>query len=111
MIMLDIKISELRGLIKNLKPNCAPGTDKIPNIALKHLNRRPLIHLLNIYKYCFKYNYFPEKWKTPKVMLPKPGKDQSIPNNLRPICLLPSLSKMLEKLILEKLKKEILENI
>ena len=110
MIMPDIKISELRGLIKNLKSNCAPGTDKIPNIALKHLNRRPLLHLLNIYKYCFKYNYFPEIWKIAKVvMLPKPGKDQSIPNNLRPISLLPSLSKIFERLILEKLKKEISE--
>ena len=57
-IMPDIKISELRSLIKKFKSSCAYGTDKIPNIALKHWPRRPLIHLLNIFKYCFKFNSF-----------------------------------------------------
>ena len=58
-IMPDIKISELRGLIKKLRTTCAYGTDKIPNIALKNLPRR---HLLNIFKNCFKFNYFPTVW-------------------------------------------------
>ena len=110
MVMPNINISDLRGLIKNLKPNCAFGTDKIPTLGLKNLPRRPLIHLLNIYKYCIKFNYFPEIWKTAKViMLPKPGKDPAIPDNLRPISLLPTLSKLLEKLILKNFKIEIFE--
>ena len=110
MVTPNITILELRGLIKNLKSNCAFGTDKIPNLALKHLPRRPLIHLLNIFKFCIKFNYFPEIWKTAKIiMLPKAGKDTSIPDNLRPISLLPTLSKILEKLILKNLKQEIFE--
>ena len=109
-IMPDITISNLRGLIRNLKTKSAPGTDKIPNIVLKNLPRRPLIHLLNIYKYCIKFNYFPQIWKNAKIiMLPKPGKDPTIPDNLRPISLLPTLSKILEKLILQNLKKEIFD--
>ena len=40
-------------------------------------------------------------------MLPKAGKDPAIPHNLRPISLLPTLSKLLEKFILKKLKQEI----
>ena len=108
MVLPDITISNLRGLIQNLKPNCAPGTDKISNIALKNLTRRPLLHLLNIFKYCFKFNYFPTVWKTAKIiLLPKPGKDPSIPGNLRSISLLPGLSKILERLILQNLKIEI----
>ena len=35
MVMPNITISDLRGLIKNLKSNCAFGTDKIPNLAQK----------------------------------------------------------------------------
>ena len=108
--MHDITISNLRGLIRNLKIKSAPDTDKIPNIALKHLPKRPLIHLLNIYKYCIKFNYFPQIWKNVKIiMLPKPGKDPTIPDNLRSVSPLPTLSKILEKLILQNLRTEIFD--
>ena len=102
MIMPNITISDLRGLIKNLKSTIAPGADKIPNEALKHLQRRPLIHLLNIFKYCIKFNYFPAIWKIAKItMLPKPGNDPPFPDILSPISLLPTLSKLFEKSYLE----------
>ena len=71
----DFRISELRGLIKNLKSICAFGYDKIPNLVLHNLTRRPLIHLLNIFKNCIKFNYFPEIWKIAKIIiLPKPAR-------------------------------------
>ena len=110
MVTPNLNISTLRGLIKNLKSNSAPGNDKILNLALKNLPRRSLLHLLNIFKYCIKFNYFPQIWKVAKiVMLPKPGKDPTIPDNLRPISLLPTLGKLLERIILENLKKEIFD--
>ena len=43
------------------------------------------------------------------IMLPKAGKGLSIPDNLRPIILLPTLSKIVEKLILKNLKHEVFE--
>ena len=101
--MSDIHIAELRGLIKNLKSTTASGYDKISNLSMKHLTRRPLLHLLSIFKNCIKYNYFPEIWKTAKIIiLHKPGKDPSVPDNLRPISSLPALSKLLERNIFSK---------
>ena len=50
-------------------------------------------------------NYFPVHWKKADVIiLPKPGKnDYTDPSAYRPICLLPILGKMLERIILNRI--------
>ena len=49
--------------------------------------------------------YIPEQWKRAQViMLLKPGKPPENVTSYRPISLLPSLSKLLEKLLLKRLK-------
>jgi len=50
-------------------------------------------------------NYFPLPWKHATVItIPKPGKDLSSPVIHRPISLLNTMSKVLEKLLLVRLK-------
>jgi len=45
--------------------------------------------------------YYPKKWKKSIIiMIPKPGKDHTIPSSYRPIILLSCLSKMFEKCLL-----------
>jgi hypothetical protein len=86
-----------------LKLNKACGIDGIPNECFRHLQRRPLVH-------CIRLSHFPTSWKEAKVVaLPKPGKDQKIPQNLRPINLLPSTGKLFEKIILQIFQKHIEE--
>jgi hypothetical protein len=97
---------EIVGIIKKLKNPKAPGQDKINNILLKKLPSRGISYLLFIIIACMKFSYFPEEWKKAKVIpIPKPGKDHSDPSSYRPISLLCSLSKILERVLLNRINK------
>lgn len=51
-----------------------------------------------------KAQYLPSIWKKAKIiMLPKLGKNPSIPTNYRPISLLPALEKLFEKIIYQRI--------
>jgi len=48
--------------------------------------------------------YYPKKWKKSIIiMIPKPGKDHTIPSSYRPISLLSCLSKLFEKCLLTRI--------
>lgn len=60
---------------------------------------------------CLKLSYFPEKWKHAKVIaIKKPNKPGSLPSSHRPISLLSSLSKVLERVVLIRLTKHLKNN-
>ncbi|KAG5670078.1 hypothetical protein PVAND_000363 [Polypedilum vanderplanki] len=99
---------EIFSIIQNLKNPKCPGADQISNRLIKKLPRRGIIHLVNILNACLQLNYFPNKWKFAKIIpIPKPGKVKSNPTSYRPISLLSSLSKILEKVILVRLQHHI----
>lgn len=103
-----IKPAEIRKIIQKLKNLKAPGEDGIQNIILKNLPRKVLVYLTYVYNGCIKARYFPTCWKTAIVLaFPKHGKDPTQPENYRPISLLNTMSKVLEKIILNKIKMEI----
>ncbi|XP_055614802.1 uncharacterized protein LOC129761118 [Toxorhynchites rutilus septentrionalis] len=55
---------------------------------------------------CLDGGYFPDMWKKQRlVLLPKPGKPPGDPSSYRPICLLDTLGKLLEKIILNRLSR------
>ena len=89
--------SELSDIIGKGK-NTAPGYDKIPMSIVKRLDWRT--HMLKLYNYCLANNYFPESWKSGIIItLPKPNTGNSLPENYRPITLLPTIGKIFEKII------------
>jgi hypothetical protein len=89
-----------------LKKACA--IDGNPNECLRHLPRRPLVHLTHLINHCIQLSHFSTSWKEAKVVaLPKPGKDPKFPQNLRPISFLSSTGKVYEKVILEIVKRHI----
>jgi hypothetical protein len=62
---------------------------------------RPLVHLTHLINNSIRLSHFPKSWKESQVItLPKPGKDPKLPQNLRPISLLPTTGKLFEKVIL-----------
>jgi hypothetical protein len=90
----------------------ACGLDGIPNECLRHLRRRPLVHLTNLFNHCLRLSHFPKPWKEAKVTaLLKPAKDPKFPQNLRLINLLSITGKLFEivfwKLSKGTLKKEV----
>lgn len=92
--------------ILKLKVHKAPGNDDIANCLIKNLPQKAIIVLTKIFNACLSLAYFPSAWKVAKVIaLKKPGKDGSIPTSYRPISLLPSLAKLLEKIINVRLLK------
>lgn len=97
-------LEEISEIIKKLKNHKAPGSDNVKNKMIKNLPENYQISLVNIYNSCLRMNFFPNKWKLATIVLfPKPGKDLTIPENYRPISLLSTLGKILEKIILNRM--------
>lgn len=97
---------ELINEIKKLKNKKSPGTDKIKNTLIKKLPSRGIAYMLFIINACLKFSYFPDRWKEAKVTpILKPSKDPTITTSYRPISLLCAFSKILERIILNRINK------
>ena len=95
----NITIFEVGKLLSNLKNSKSLGPESIPVYLLKIAIPYIVEPLTYIYNLCIDKHVFPTLLKEAKVIpLPK-TKDTTQPQNLRPISLLPVLSKPLEKYI------------
>ena len=81
----------------NLK---CPGLDGIPNIALKAAIEAKLDTFLSMYTRCLREGVFLDKWKQQRlVLLPKGRKPPDEPSYYRPLCMLHTAGKILERII------------
>lgn len=97
---------ELKELLRKLPPNKAPGPDDIPNKIIKNLSRKTTVQLNYIINAMLKQSYFPTNWKHARIVpIQKSGKDPTQTTSYRPISLLPTLSKVAERIILSRLNK------
>lgn len=95
---------EVKNTIRSLPSKKAPGPDQISNSALKRINNKGILYITQIFNGCAKHEYFPSRWKLAEVIiLPKLGKNLKIATNHRPISLINTMSKILERLILNRL--------
>lgn len=96
---------------KRIGDKKAPGPDGIPNKAFKMaVEKRPEIFAKTMEK-CLQEGVFPEKWKLQHlVLLPKGKGVLGEPSSLRPICLLDSPGKVLERVIYTRLLDHALAN-
>lgn len=99
------KPSEVKSVLKNLKNGKAPGADRIRNESLKYGSRKLLVAITMIFNACIQLSYFPKTWRNAVgCPVPKPNKPSSCPKSYRLISLLSTLSKVFERLILDRLK-------
>lgn len=92
------------------RPFKCPGQDGIQNILLKHFPPSFTDAITKIYNVSIAKNYWPAEWRHAKVIaLLKKGKPADLAKNYRPIALLPSLSKVLERIIANRLTSEMKE--
>lgn len=91
----------------------APGFDLITGKILRELPDKAIILLCHIFNAMLRLTYWPLTWKYAEIiMLQKPGKPVDDVKSYRGISLLPTLSKIFEKLILNRiLNEESVQNV
>lgn len=102
----NITLQEVQLLIKNtLNVKKAPGYELISGKVIKELPKKAIRVMTIIFNACLRLGVFPEQWKVAEIILiPKPGKNPEEVTSYRPISLLPVMSKLFEKILLQKLK-------
>ena len=99
-----ITMQELIFQLRVLKPQKAPGPDNLTPKAIKFLPFQGVKLLLHLFNSILRLGHFPETWKMARVvMIAKPGKPTSEINSYRPISILSVLSKIFERLVLNRM--------
>jgi hypothetical protein len=102
--------SEVIKAIKGLKVGKASGPNGILNSVLRHLPKRVITLLAKVFNAVLRRQYFPPVWKHVRVLpILKPGKDSTQPSSYRPICLLDTVGKLIEKILLTRILREVNE--
>lgn len=105
-----VTVGEVRNIINTLPNKYACGVDDIPITVIKNVAEFIVKPLTEIINECFLDGYFPNELKAAKVVpIHKKGSKCNI-NNYRPISILPSLSKIFERIIYNKLLQFIQQN-
>lgn len=109
-VLLDTDVNEVVQVITGLKDTSSVGWDNIPTSIIKrfkHFLAPPLTHIFQI---CLTEGIFPKCLKKAIVIPVHKAGDKSCVNNYRPISILPALSKILEKIINNRLVKYLESN-
>ena len=91
-----ITMEELNNVLTH--KDTAPGTDLILYSMIANLPEKGKRYLLKVYNHSLREGIVPAEWKCAKIT-PIPKKD----NSFRPISLLPCLSKVMDKIMLNRL--------
>ena len=96
---------EIQLIISKLASKKSPGHDLITNKILKNLTPKALTYLASLFNSTMRIGTFPLTWKHAIIVpIHKPGKQANSPTSYRPISLLPTLSKLYERILLNRIK-------
>ena len=90
--------------ISRLRTRKAPGIDHVRPLMLKELSRKGIVLLTYLFNGILRLQYWPEQLKIAEIILiQKTGKNPNDVSSYRPISLLSTISKLLERLLLPKI--------
>jgi hypothetical protein len=100
---------EIGPLLRATSNKSAPGSSGIDWSLLKKGWDAVKDHLVDVFNACLLLGHHPPRWKEAKVVaIPKPDKpDYSLPKAHRPISLLETMSKLLEKAVAKRMQHDI----
>lgn len=104
----EVTEAEVKKAVWRMAPNKAPGLDGITAGVLRRAWCVIGTRFTEILSGCLRRSIFPDCWKTAEVVLVSKGaeKDPWLPKSYRPVSLLPVLSKVLERLVVDRLEEE-----
>ena len=95
-----VSTQEVRGAVSRLRKSSAPGRDAIPVLAWGHLPRTHVL-IAALFTHVLRTGFVPQALLRADVApIPKPGRTGVAP--YRPISLLPSVAKILERVVLDR---------
>lgn len=103
-----ISDNEIKKKCGKLKRRKAPGPDGVPNEIIAVLGEYWPELLAYVYNLCLVNGIFPKEWKKQiLVLLRKGDKPLDKASSYRPLCLLNTAGKFLERLVLDRLEEEL----
>ncbi|KAF5540085.1 hypothetical protein FNAPI_10626 [Fusarium napiforme] len=100
----DLTDEQLRLIISNLQKGKAPGPDLIPHEAIQLGGEVLRSRLLRLCRSCLLHSYYPSPLKDSiLVMVRKTGRPLSDPKSWRPIALLSSFGKIIDRIMTDKM--------
>jgi hypothetical protein len=105
----DFTIAESRNTVTSMNKKKAPGEDGITGKVFKSAFEIFPRYITAIYNCCLRRGVFPRRWKAAKVIpIVKPGKENSDDvSKFRPISLLNTGEKVLEKLLINRINHHV----
>ena len=102
--------NELKEALRSLKPNKSPGYDNISSNVVNETSDIFFTPLKYIFNLSLQQRIFPENLKIAKVSPVYKKDEEFLLTNYRPISVLPCFSKLLERIIYNRLFKYLPEN-
>ena len=105
----EIEATDLFKIIEGMRPKVSCGEDKCSNKILKHIIQviwEPLLELIN---HSLSTGIVPPEWKVAKIVPVYKSKNKSLYTNYRPISLLSTFSKVIEKIVQAQVENYLLE--
>ena len=101
-VLQTVESKQVHDIINSMPTNKSPGIDKISMQVVKDSLPAILPMITSIFNASLTSSVFPSAWKMAEITpIPKEG-DHKQANNNRPISLLPTLSKVCEKVVLNQ---------
>ena len=108
----DFTKEEIRATLEDMDYTKSPGEDGITSKILLQVTEIIPKSITAIYNACLKRGIFPKQWKRARIIpIVKPGKEDSLElTKFRPICLLNTGGKVLEKLMIKRIMHHMNKN-